>query len=221
MRNLFLQYFESENVNRRIEFNHCIKRNIENILINRVYILIENVDISNPLFQSEKVTILVVNKRLTYRETINYINRYSNVDDINMFCNLDIYFDESIINFDLIDNNTFIALTRWDVNLVTHSIKFFNRKDSQDSWIWKGHLNLDKFNLNYYLGTKGCDNAICGEFYENGFKVCNPSLKIKTYHLHNLNNRTYLNGPTVNLNLYTVTPTYKFNSVCELSRMKL
>src|SRR6478735_8373530 len=100
--------------------------------------------------------------------------------NINIITNSDIFFDESINLLNDQDlTKKFIALTRWDINIKTGKSKFFNVAYSQDSFFWKGYLNLDGFDLNYYLGTPGIDNALCGEFHEMGFKVINPSYQLK------------------------------------------
>ena len=105
---------------------------------------------------------------------------------------MDIFFGEGLnLLYEKIQKNELIALTRWDVNTKTQNAKLFDCKGSQDSWFWKGEINLDKIKANYSLGIGGCDNAICGEFYVAGYRVINPAKIVKTYHLHEAPARAY------------------------------
>jgi hypothetical protein len=57
------------------------------------------------------------------------------------------------------------------------------------------------------MGVAGCDNRLAYELEQAGFIVINPSLSIKTYHLHLTNIRNNINE--VGQNIIIIPPPYK------------
>jgi hypothetical protein len=161
--------------------------------------------------ENSKVILSNFGRKMKYSDIIGYVNDVEN-DDINIFCNLDIFFDETILklNEHNIDNH-FIALTRWNINVDTKQAVFFNNHYSQDTWIWKGKVDLNSVDLDFEYGRPGCDNAICGSFHVAGYKVINPSLDIKTYHLHQDTTRSYTDADVVRKKLYFLFPTKEWD----------
>ena len=101
-------------------------------------------------------------------------------------------FDDSLENISDVDlGNTFLCLTRWDIKEDGKEV-FFNRSDSQDSWIFtspiSGQLAEDS---DFFLGRMGCDNKIAYLAHKHGMKVTNPAHLIRTRHLHLVDHRTY------------------------------
>ena len=74
--------------------------------------------------------------------------------------------------------------------------KFFNHVASQDCWIFKSPIKIDN-RCDFLMGKPGCDNRVAQIYLENGFKVKNPSLQIKSYHLHLTGYRTYNNSDII------------------------
>lgn len=70
-------------------------------------------------------------------------------NDINIFANSDIYFDETILHARYMDKNTCWALSRWDD--LNDKCVLFDRKDSQDAWVFVGEVKK----LNYADFTFG------------------------------------------------------------------
>jgi hypothetical protein len=206
MTNLYLHYFKSSNIERRKELDYCVKKNISNPLIDKIYLLLENGKDVSMWMQSEKVVIVDNNKRMNFHDIFKYSNSVEN-DDINIVCNLDIFFDDSLSKLKEHSlDNTFLALSRWNIDVKTKQANLFNVNCSQDTWIWKGKIDLDKIIVDYFLGQVGCDNAICGEFHNNGYLVINPCLDIKTYHLHQDTSRAYTDNDVVRKKLYLLYP---------------
>ena len=159
MINLFVNYYTDKNAHRQKELDFCLKKNLDNKLLNVVVIDSQN--------------------RMTYTDYFKLIKKYSaDQEDINIIANLDIFFDSSIELINNIKHNTLFALTRWDYKLETGESVFFDRKDSQDCWIFRGHV-VDVFG-DIYLGHPGCDNRIAYEFTKSNWVVSNPSLSIKS-----------------------------------------
>lgn len=187
MINLFTSYFKSDSILRDFELRYCLLKNSLNPFINKIFVLNEDIHISE---KNDKI-INIYSTRPSYVDFINLINLNSNSDDINIISNSDIYFDKSLSLINKIDmDNTCISLTRWDVNEDNINI-FFNRIDSQDCWIFKGKIKESLINIsNFYLGVPGCDNAFMFNLFKCEYWSINPSLDIKSFHVHNSKIRT-------------------------------
>ncbi len=159
MINLFFNYYKSKTRQHEIDF--CLKKNKE--VFDRV-IIFEGKHSFEKMFSLSK----------------NY------PDDINVFCNSDIYFPGIQLLSNIKENECY-ALTRW--NKEGSSINFFNRIDSQDAWIFRGEAK--NINANFFTGMWGCDNRLLYEIQNAGYKILNPSLSIKTIHVHEVDTRNY------------------------------
>jgi hypothetical protein len=155
--NLFFNHYRSDS--RQKEIGLCLKKNKE--VFDRV---------------------IVFDGRHTFNQIFKMSEGFP--DDINVFCNSDIYFKE-IENLKGIKENEAYALTRWDQK--GKQLTFFNRSDSQDAWVFKGSVN--KMNANFFPGMWGCDNRLAYEILRVGYKLTNPSLSIVTVHVHELDER--------------------------------
>lgn len=165
---LFYNYYEDKNPVRKKEIDYCFQRNLENRLLTTVVI-------ESP-------------SKLTYDFLFEQINKITGPNDINIICNSDIFFDETIALANSIRSNQVYALSRWDWFGDNRSV-FFDRPDSQDTWITKGKVQ-NVFG-GFTLGRLGCDNRIAHEFEKSGYKISNPSKSIKTHHVHGSMIRTY------------------------------
>lgn len=165
---LFYNYYEDSNITRKYEIDFCLRKNLENDIFN--------------------IVIIESQARLTYNDFFRRINKLIvDENDINIICNSDIFFDETIELANKIQHNQVFALSRWDW-YEKHPPVFFDRPDSQDTWIIRG--TIKNVNGNFPLGKKGCDNRIAYEFNKVGYNVINPGKTIKSYHFHNSNIRT-------------------------------
>lgn len=164
--NLFVQYYQCGNEERQKEIDACSKLNHKLKHFNKVFSLTD---------------------RLTYKQIFELTNEYP--DCINVIANSDIYFDETILFARFMNENDCYALSRWDYKENGLAV-LFDRKDSQDVWIFNGAVRKIESG-NYYLGTAGCDNRIAYELNNAGYNVLNPSKTIHAIHLHNSEFRTY------------------------------
>ncbi len=165
---LFYNYYEDKNPVRKREIDFCLQRNLNNKLITTV--IIESA--SKP----------------TYEFFFEQINKITGPDDINIICNSDIFFDETISLVSGIKDKQLYALSRWNW-FNDNYVVFFDRPDSQDTWIVKG--KVEGVFGNFTLGIRGCDNRIAYEFNKAGYGVTNPSKSIRSYHVHNSGVRNY------------------------------
>lgn len=175
MTNLFFNYYESKD--RQHEINLCLEKNRE--VFDRV---------------------ILVPGRPTIGELFAHSQKYP--EDINCFCNSDIYFTpESIQQIQRIAGNECYALTRWDKK-EGKQFNFFNRVDSQDAWVFRGVVrNLVK--QDFPLGFWGSDNRLAHELKHVKYVVSNPSLSIITVHVHGNEERNHERTPK-----NTVPPPY-------------
>lgn len=167
--NLFVQVYQSDNEARQKELDHCLRIN-KSLNVNGV-----------PYFN-----VIEIKERLTFSEMFDLIKSYK--DNINIIANSDIFFDETILLSRFMGENECYALSRWDY-LPNKFCNLFNRRDSQDVWIFNGEVNCN--GGNYNLGVPGCDNKIAFELKNSGCNVLNPSKSIHAIHLHNTQFRTY------------------------------
>jgi hypothetical protein len=180
MINVYANYFYEKNDIRRLELEECIINNYNNSLIN--YTLIES------------------DKKMSFKNFFDIINNITTDDDINIICNLDIYFNETINYVNSITKDQFFALSRYDI--YNNQLKLFDAACSQDTWIWKGKSK--NINSDYLMGMPGCDNRLAYEAQAAGYQVSNPSKTIQTIHVHKSNIRNYTPGALAD----TVPPPY-------------
>jgi len=193
------QYYVPSQNKRAKEINMTLAKNIENNYIDKIILLNEK-EYSLP--NSSKITQVVINKRLFYDDVIRYIYTTIPENSIVVFANSDIYLDETIrhvwsTNLD----DKFMALLRYENNVI-----FGPRADSQDTWILNSNSVKQRVwkyeDFNFSFGKSGCDNAITLEMLRMKYLVVNPSLTIKTHHLHNSDIRTYDKQDIVSKNIY-------------------
>ena len=180
MINLFTTYYNPKNSDREKELKLCLQNNCNNELISKVYLLSQIKKIH--VFNDYKVKIIEIYKRPKFVEIFKLVNQVSCDNDINIIANTDIYFDDSLSLLKNIElYNTCFALTRWDV-WHDGKARLTELADSQDCWIFKG--TMKHIIGNHFIGVPGCDNRLAHEITEAGYFISNPSISIKTYHLH-------------------------------------
>ena len=182
---VFTSLYNEKNLERICEYIICLESNLKNKMIKQIHILYDKSrDDGKCLLlnylKNKNVKIDFIKERPTYEYLFNLSNvKYPKSKII--ICNADIYFDETLnLLSDYNLNNTFIGLTRWDVNKGGSTQLFM--KASQDTWILQTPIR--KFKSDFKLGVLGCDNAIMDQAVKNKFLTINPCLSIKTYHLH-------------------------------------
>ncbi len=186
MINLFINHYTDSDSNRNDELLRCLSININNKCIDNIFCICNN-EGDSPLLDDDRVSVLILKSRPTYNVFFQIISKYVNINDWNIIANTDIYFDDTISLIQkYVKPKTLIALTRWEV--LGTQMKFLNRADSQDTWLFKGH---PKVNCDFQMGTPGCDNVLADRFHRAGWMVINPSKTIKTFHLHTSNVRNY------------------------------
>lgn len=200
---LFTSYFDSGDPGRQKELNECLKRNLQNNIIDQVVLLAE----TPPLFNPTHLTV-INHPRPTYSNFFDAVNSVTRSTDINIIANSDIYFDGSLrelIGVDL--KNKCLALSRSDrvkSKLIPH-----HARDSQDAWIVRGEI--ENVYGDFLLGRPGCDNRIAAEFEKAGYEPVNACKTITLIHLHETQVKSY-----VRTMKYIVPPPHKRVDPCYL-----
>lgn len=199
MVNLLISFYEDSNIVRQKELSEALQLNLENRLIDRIFLVSEQTSIS---IVDKKIEIVRVDIRPTYNDFFRLTHKYSN--DINIIANSDIWFDEENIQ-KLKDyrwrHREVFALTRW-----TTKNEFYGHPFSQDCWIINGRIETLE-QANFSLGKPGCDGKISYLLSNSGYQVRNPSLSIKSYHNHFSEIRKYTTQDTLPKPYKNLTPT--------------
>lgn len=203
--NLFVNWYKEINEQRYDEYFTCLSNNFLNSAIDKIYVLCENILPPNVDLYSKKFEFIEVLSRPTYKDIFEIVNSVTGEDDVNIISNTDIYFDDSIRYVEpTLDYKTVYCLTRWN-QMENGEAVFHNKKDSQDVWIFRGKMKHFSGG-NYTMGIAGCDNKIAHDFNTSGYKLLNPSLSVKAYHLHNTQIRNYKKDGVV----HRLPPPYQF-----------
>lgn len=192
MVNLFVNYYIDNNLQRQQELISCLSHNAANMQIDTFYIIVENNSIPIPKLDNEKIIKFVLSNRPSFSDYFKIANEISKDEaDINIIANSDIHFDEAGIQLmkDNLKSNECYCLSRWDLQYGGDAIHF-NRWDSFDTWVFKGKVKPIE-DCNFGLGVAGCDDSIAERIQRAGYYVKNPSVDIKTYHLHLTGVRNY------------------------------
>lgn len=165
--NLFVNFYRDKNIKRRKEINYCFKQNANIKFINFYPIECQS--------------------RMRFNDYFDLISKVSNDDEYNIIANADIYFDETLLLIEGQDKKNVYALNRW--NIINNKKQHYNELCSADVWIWHGVPK--NVNGDFYLGWNGCDGRLGYEIENAGYNLYNPSLSIKSYHVHQTNIRNY------------------------------
>ncbi len=213
--NLLIESFKSNNLEREKEYVTCLKENIKNKEIDEIHIFNDNIGFVNELMEENNKIISVDNKgRMGYKDFFDYSNEYLK-NEISIIANADIIIEESIKHVrDIKIDDFFLCLTRYDIQKngsVTYPPNHFG---TQDTWIYKSPIKTK--GSDFSLGKPGCDNRIPYVMEQNGCVVTNPSMVIKTRHLHLTGFRTYNNNSDVILGEYIyMIPTDNVNTLSQ------
>lgn len=199
--NLFQEYYIPKDEKRAREIDFCFVHNAGLKEISNYFIIVhsdeETEKISSLLPTSSSSTLLhITSKRPTFGQLFALMAECSAEDDINIFSNSDIAFDGSLSHLYKLDKQEFICLARWNVigeykPPFASAVLQVKALASQDTWICKGRPVQNLFSLNFTPGVLACENALAGAAEQAGYKIFNPCLLVKSYHIHRSNMRYY------------------------------
>lgn len=192
MINVFFPYYNCGDASRQEEIDLCLKNNIENKLIDRLIILIDD----ETKFETvdPRVTVTYLKQRPTYRLWVE-LTKELQLTGVTLLINSDIYFDDTLaVVTKIIDkNNKFLALSRWE--LLNKEITLHKKPHwSQDVWGYHSSTEFTKemlASLDFPMGVPRCDNKVAYIFATRGFSIYNPCQFLHSVHVHETELRTY------------------------------
>jgi hypothetical protein len=209
---LVTQYHISDE-KRKPDIDMCLIKNIENIFIDEVHLLLEksyNLDFILDKYK-HKLKQVIIRKRLSYEDAFRYYNQ-NLANKICVLTNPDVYLDSSIellrhVNFNL---DVILALNHYETNtkllngMTYNDCEEFNLDYikpyhpsiwNQSAWVWCRDKMLVP-NSAIELGSECCDNRIANVLKSNGFNIINPSHLICVNHIDTINTKTNEYGIT-------------------------
>ena len=188
---LITTYYKATEPEREAENIQSLQNNLNHPLIERVHLFLQSSDLPN-ISKLDKLHFIEHGKRPTFSELFAYGNSLT-TNIIKIVANSDIYFDNSLqLAEKALQKWDVLALTRWDLK-ENGSLEFYNNYKSQDVWICKKQIKPDIGS--YHIGRHGCDNRLVYEFKSKNYQIANPSLSIKTIHIHQSALRSYFDNP--------------------------
>ena len=95
---LIYQYFVHRDASRNKELQECLRRNVENPFITKIFLLNEKIYNDKELgIQSDKVKQQNIVKRITFKDIFNFVEK-EQLKGYIVTCNADIFFDKTINN---------------------------------------------------------------------------------------------------------------------------
>lgn len=190
--NLFVSYFKDSNPRRQAELDECLRRNLDNPQIDRVFILSEAPD----TFDSPKITRIPCPSRPTFQTYFDAINARSGLaelGEVNILANSDIVFEERglalVCGLDL--HQRCLALARWEQwanGSITPNPGWL--EGTQDAWIFRGRIRRVE-DADFCLGKPNCDHSIVERLRGAGYELFNPCFDVRILHRHDSNVRHY------------------------------
>jgi hypothetical protein len=202
--NLFYNYYQDQNLRRGIEIDACCRKIAENKAIDNFFILREP-HITVPV---ERFHAVDCSPRPLLSEIFNQVTVVSANRDCNIVLNSDCFLDDRDTAFiGNIGDREAYCLSRIEIrSAFPLRIRWFaerrrrkkHRDDMQDAWIFRGKPSKDLW-LEFPLGKPGSDNRLAYEFKNAGYQISNPASKIRLYHFHATQVRSYLASERVPL----------------------
>jgi hypothetical protein len=163
--------------------------NLDNPLIANVNLLCE---IDFP--EKHEKLICIPSERPSYGK---FLELYD-LNNVNVLCNTDIVLDYNTTHyFSKMRPNSAYVLSRYNLmNDCSLPMKEWNAEYTrypqltQDVWALYNPNKMPECH-DILMGICGCENRFSYSLFNAGIKVSNPSLSIKTYHLHSAEERNY------------------------------
>ena len=195
---LIYQFFVHGNAYRNKELKQCLRLNVENPHIDKIFLLNERNYTTDELgIESEKIEQRNIVNRIKFKDIFNFVEEEKLTGYI-ITCNADIFFDKTVNNLrmtEMASRKQMLSQLRFDyTNNQLGKCKLFGpRADSQDTWIWHSNYNPHKEEkiFNIMFGKPGCDNKLIYLLNLIGFDVVNQPYFVKTYHIQKNQERDY------------------------------
>jgi hypothetical protein len=204
---ILCQYYnDTENPERQKEIDTCFKQNVTNPYVKHVISFTEHKTVvPSWLYRDPKFTSTTSNHRLTFKRAIHYANTHLQ-SELICICNADIFLDsnspwENMKPFlETPKNKRMVyAQSRHEFDgtkaYKDETLQKIWYANSQDAWFFVSPKpNIE--NVDFLIGTMGCDNAIAHRFKASGYVPINSPNEYKIFHYDICRNKTganYLN----------------------------
>lgn len=189
------------------EFIFCLNENLQNKLIDFIYIAAEIDENDQEQLRkynhisslNKRVAVHQIKNRPTFEQFFAFCN---NIQGLWIISNADIYFPKTNVdNLSLLlerdYNKECFVLTRYNIlsemkeerkgiDLVYDGLNLKTQRldgDSIDSWIFETPFDFSKINLDIQLGQPGCDGMMTYQLKKIR-NIYNPSLSVISIHKH-------------------------------------
>jgi hypothetical protein len=195
---IIYQFFVHSNAERNKELQECLRFNVENPHIDKIFLLNEKIYNKDELgVESDKIDQRNIINRIKFKDIFEFV-KTEKLKGYIITCNADIFFDKTVNNLrssQLSSKKHIMAQLRFDyTDKKLGKCKLFGpRADSQDTWIF--HSNYTPYKdakmFNFIFGKQGCDNKLIYLLNLIGFEVFNQPYFVKTYHIQKSDARDY------------------------------
>ena len=165
---LVIQQYEPESADRRKELRRCLS-------------------INESSHQIDEIVVLDGSKgRLTFGDMFRVCHeRFGG--ELCVVANSDIAFDATFGLREVCREGRLVCLTRWEdesgPRFIGHQINDRFYSGSQDAWAFIGG-SLPQIDFDIWPGIPACEQLLNGWAVLNGIHIVDPSLSVKTRHIH-------------------------------------
>lgn len=186
---LILHYFDDGRSDRQLEYDFCVRKNLEHPFVDRIHNLGLRDASVPPEFRSHpKWHDALVDQRMTFKDAFDHANRHLAGRMVGI-CNLDTFLDagsdwskaESLLR----QNKVVLCQSRLEFTppATTHlDPKFANfyHGITQDAWFFLAPLEPP--DIEFEIGTLGCDNALAERIRRLDYLPVNLASRFKVMH---------------------------------------
>jgi hypothetical protein len=185
---LIVNYYRDPHYLRRVEIDECLRANCGPGVFDEV-LAICKMD-TMPAYRRMKLWRLGVD-RATFGVHFQAADETTAKADVNVIANADIEFTPAACDLlRRLPRGEFWCLSRWE-NPDHPQPPSEAYRYCQDVWAWRGACKIDLAAASFPLGYPGCENRLAYLAHEAGYRVANPSLSVKTIHVHQSAFRRY------------------------------
>jgi hypothetical protein len=178
---LLVGYYDEPNPARAVEYEICMRRNLANLLIERVFVFLRpGSQIWPDVAEHRKVTLCYTSApRLRYSDLFGFASSQL-AGKVCVVANSDVLFDDSLEELCSLElAGKMLCVSRHD-SMVPYS---------QDAWMFEAPLPAMEADIE--LGIPSCDNRIAYEAERAGLQLSNPCHTIRVTHVHGSGIRNY------------------------------
>lgn len=193
---IYCNYFSDSNLQRRLEFLHCIYANLSLDFIDGMIVFLEREEHKNDLPDNPKIQYVLLNRRMEFQDAVEHAQTQLEPQSIVIILNLDIFLEDSDqwrnIDqefFQVGHNKKALALTRHHIQSlddpqITIEVDSWLEGHFCDAWILKTPLDPEflKQDFRFCVGhAPQCDNLMMG-LMSNYYHTYSWGSKYRIYH---------------------------------------